>query len=79
MHDDIKSNRGYIHKRRYRIIYFKVQKKVDFLDELMEELKNKSESIERFVDLNEPSSEIRIVVNRCSFQKVKLNMFRYCK
>lgn len=35
----------------------------------MEELKNKSESIERFVDLNEPSSEIRIVVNRCSFSE----------
>ena len=45
----------------------KCRKKVDFLDELMEKLKNKSENIERFVDSNEPSSEIRITVNRCSF------------
>ncbi|MEF2680529.1 MAG: hypothetical protein U0N91_05490 [Oscillospiraceae bacterium] len=47
----------------------KCRKKVDFLDELMEKLKNKSENIERFVDSNEPSSEIRITVNRCSFSE----------
>lgn len=47
----------------------KCRGKVDFLDELLEKLKNKSENIERFVDSNEPSSEIRIIVNRCSFSE----------
>ena len=42
---------------------------VDFLDELLEKIKTKSENVEKFFDLNEPSSEIRIVVNRCSFSE----------
>lgn len=42
---------------------------VDFLDELLEKIKTKSENVEKFFDSNEPSSEIRIVVNRCSFSE----------
>lgn len=42
---------------------------VDFLDELLKKIKTKSENVEKFFDSNEPSSEIRIVVNRCSFSE----------
>ena len=42
---------------------------VDFLDELLEKIKTKSENVEKFFDSNEPSSEIRNVVNRCSFSE----------
>lgn len=70
MHDDIKKAIEDIYiNGDTELFTSKCRKKVDFLDELMEKLKNKSESIERFVDLNEPSSEIRIVVNRCSFSE----------
>lgn len=70
MHDDIKKAIEDIYiNGDTELFTSKCRKKVDFLDELMEKLKNKSESIERFVDLNEPSSEIRIIVNRCSFSE----------
>lgn len=44
----------------------KCKKKLYFLDDLLEILKTKVISIEIFADMNDPSTEIRIVVNKCS-------------
>ena len=42
---------------------------VDFLDELLEKIKNKSENVEKLFDSNEPSLEIKIIVNKCTFSE----------
>lgn len=47
----------------------KCRETVDFLDELLEKIKIRSENVEKFVSPNEPSSEIRIIVNKSTFSE----------
>ncbi len=50
----------------------KCSEKISFIDELLEILKDKVLSFEKFYDLNEPSTEIRIVVNESYFSEGKI-------
>lgn len=41
----------------------------------MEKIKTKSENVEKFFDSNEPSLEIRIIVNKCTFSEGEVEYF----